>query len=474
MQLDLDGRIARIEQALAADARPWDTEEIDRAHSEILAIQNRRQIAGGHVVAALIGGTGSGKSSLFNALTGTDLADAGALRPTTEAATAFTWGEPASTLTTYLAIEPERVTSRTTELERAHEKALDGLVLLDLPDHDSVKDAHSGLVDRLLPLVDVLVWVVDPQKYADHILHSRYLAKMRRRADAMVVVMNHIDRVPEARRDTLLADLAGVLELDGLAGVPVIATSAATGEGIEELRRLLAIANAEPSMVERTASAELDAVVATLHNKLSETDSAVTPELVDDTSRELVTACGVDAVIDALEHAIAHPRDASVPPSQSPSYATVAAVGSTWAMRAQADLPEVWADRIDAAMPGVQELADDVHEAVAAVPRPPLRDTATRVATLVSFILATLGVVFLVLALMNLISASWLIGLGIAAGGFLLVGFASMRRTSRAKQAPRDYYDSVLEAVGTVVKTKLVEPTVAVLADHEELRSQLR
>ena len=30
-------------------------------------------------------------------------------------------------------------------------------------------------VDRLVQLVDMLIWVVDPQKYADAALHDRYL-----------------------------------------------------------------------------------------------------------------------------------------------------------------------------------------------------------------------------------------------------------------------------------------------------------
>ena len=70
------------------------------------------------------------------------------------------------------------------EVPRRHrhapEPALDGLVLLDLPDHDSVKLEHRLEVDRLVGLVDVLVWVLDPEKYADAAVHDRYLAPARR------------------------------------------------------------------------------------------------------------------------------------------------------------------------------------------------------------------------------------------------------------------------------------------------------
>ena len=52
----------------------------------------------------------------------------------------------------------------------------DGLVLLDLPDFDSRRLEHRVEADRVLELVDVFVWVTDPQKYADARLHHDYLA----------------------------------------------------------------------------------------------------------------------------------------------------------------------------------------------------------------------------------------------------------------------------------------------------------
>src|SRR5690606_41369104 len=57
---------------------------------------------------------------------------------------------------------------------------LSGLVLLDLPDFDSVERGYAAEVERLLRMVDVVVWVVDPQKYADHVLHERQDRKSTR------------------------------------------------------------------------------------------------------------------------------------------------------------------------------------------------------------------------------------------------------------------------------------------------------
>ncbi|MBD4580924.1 ABC transporter, partial [Xanthomonas citri pv. citri] len=53
-----------------------------------------------------------------------------------------------------------------------------GLILLDLPDIDSVERGNREITSRLAGHVDVLVWVVDPEKYADAVLHREFLATM--------------------------------------------------------------------------------------------------------------------------------------------------------------------------------------------------------------------------------------------------------------------------------------------------------
>ena len=65
----------------------------------------RTSIVGGHTVVALAGATGSGKSSLFNDLTGADVAPIGARRPTTSTPIAAIWGsESASALLDWLKV----------------------------------------------------------------------------------------------------------------------------------------------------------------------------------------------------------------------------------------------------------------------------------------------------------------------------------------------------------------------------------
>ena len=133
-------------------------------------------------------------------------------------------------------------------------------MLLDLPDHDSTEVAHHVEVDRLVKLADMLVWVLDPQKYADAAIHDRYLRPLASHKDVMLVVLNHIDEVPADRRESMVADLQRLLDADGLAGVPVIATSAKLGDGIPELRGAIAERVADKKAVQQRLMADLTTV----------------------------------------------------------------------------------------------------------------------------------------------------------------------------------------------------------------------
>ncbi|MBW8487383.1 50S ribosome-binding GTPase [Actinomadura sp. PM05-2] len=230
----LDARLAALGEAADLAAGRLPAEPVERARAVVERAGARAKLSPDHTAAALAGATGSGKSSLFNALSGTDLADVGVTRPTTSAAQAARWDpEGSGPLLDWLDV-PRRHTVE------AGDAALAGLVLLDLPDHDSIALAHRLEVDRLVGVVDLLVWVLDPQKYADAAVHDRYLKPLARHRDVMVVVLNQVDRLPEAAVARCLDDLRGLLADDGLDGVPVLPVSARTGQGMPELRALLA------------------------------------------------------------------------------------------------------------------------------------------------------------------------------------------------------------------------------------------
>ena len=89
----------------------------------------------------------------------------------------------------------------------------------------------------MLELVDVFVWVTDPQKYADAVLHDDYVAVLREYGAVTIVVLNQVDRLPAGGQEQIEADLSRLLERDGLQTHEVIGTSARTGAGLDELRQ---------------------------------------------------------------------------------------------------------------------------------------------------------------------------------------------------------------------------------------------
>jgi GTP-binding protein EngB required for normal cell division len=276
----LSGRLAALDRVVEVGRGRLDPPVLAAAEQLAGKAADRLRLGAQHTVVALAGTTGSGKSTLFNAVIGQDISATGLRRPTTSAPYAAVWGATAAVeLLDWL------------DVGRRHQVAgseeLDGLVLLDLPDVDSVQVDHRLEVDRLVELVDLVVWVVDPQKYADAALHDRYLAPLRAHADVMVVVFNQVDRVPPAARQGCLDDLGGLLRNEGLGGVPVLATSARTGEGVPALRERLVTAVA----AHRAALRRLDADLRALAAELAETCTAQSGK----TSRREVVAALTEA-----------------------------------------------------------------------------------------------------------------------------------------------------------------------------------
>ncbi len=239
---DVSSRLDGLGQAVEAARGRIDSERLDSATEIVERASARLRLSGEHTIVALAGATGSGKSSLFNALTDLELAGVGVRRPTTSWALACSWGpEGAEQLLEWMGIPVRHQVSRMSMLDRSSDDTkLDGLVLLDLPDHDSTEVSHHLEMDRLVNHADLLVWVLDPQKYADAAIHDRYIRPMATHKDVTMVVLNQIDRIPYEQRESALVDVKRILSLEGLGDVPVIGVSATRGDGIDDLKRELA------------------------------------------------------------------------------------------------------------------------------------------------------------------------------------------------------------------------------------------
>jgi len=303
----LQERLSRLDEVVASGrASPGrlPPDLLDALGAGITRAQERLGHGTERTVVALAGATGSGKSSLFNALAGTTLADVGVRRPTTSSAQAAVFGPGGAVdaevagLLDWLGVARRHVAPSPADANAA---TLDGLVLLDLPDHDSTALAHRDEVDRLVEVVDAFVWVVDPQKYADMALHERYLRRFAGHGAVSLVVLNQVDLVPEHARRALVADLGRLLRDDGAAGTRILPVSTRTGAGVAELRRELAARVAERRAVVARLAADVDAWADRLAVAVGDTD----PRPVQPAARErLVGAFAAAAGVDAVAHAV--------------------------------------------------------------------------------------------------------------------------------------------------------------------------
>jgi len=308
---DLPAMLAALDEAVEVLDGRADPKVLTRALAVGSRAGERLRLSGEHTVVALAGSTGSGKSSLFNALAGEDLSPVGVRRPTTSKAHACVWGaEGATTLVQWLGV-PRRQTAwrhgsgdawgRDSASRPTADDQLDGLVLLDLPDHDSTVLEHRLEVDRLVELVDLLVWVVDPQKYADQALHAHYLRRLAGHSAVTVVVLNQVDTVNPFAAAECAEDLRRLLDADGLRRSPVLTTSVRTGAGLGELRALLVDAVAR-------RRARNDRLVADIEDVVERLAPAVGPEeapgVGDADRRRLVEALAGSAGVPVIGHAV--------------------------------------------------------------------------------------------------------------------------------------------------------------------------
>lgn len=221
----------------------------------------RLRMSASHTVVALAGGTGSGKSTLFNALAGANFSPAGVTRPTTKHSHACVWGmDGAGPLLDWLGVQRRHRYGRASALDEG-ESSLGGLLLLDLPDHDSVVTGSAALVDRLVKMADMLVWVLDPLKYADASVHRRYLVPLAGHAAVVSVVLNKADTLSPDQVAACESDLRRLLESEGLTETQVLVTAATTGAGLGELRRVLAAAVAARQAATDRIEADVDALL---------------------------------------------------------------------------------------------------------------------------------------------------------------------------------------------------------------------
>jgi GTP-binding protein EngB required for normal cell division len=175
------------------------------------------------VVVALVGGTGSGKSSLLNAIAEEEVALTGGIRPMTVAPLALVPTSERASLDGYLDILGIS--------ERVDHAGPEWLCLIDLPDNDSVEVEHRHQVAQLLPRVDMIIWVTDPEKYRDASLHQGSIAPLSAYQRQFAFVLNQVDRIVAQDVHAVVDDFAEALRDDGITEPYILTTAAQPAAG---------------------------------------------------------------------------------------------------------------------------------------------------------------------------------------------------------------------------------------------------
>src|SRR6185312_10372512 len=132
-------RLRALDQVLETGEGHLDEARLAPARALARRAGERLRLSGAHTVVALAGATGSGKSSLFNALTGADVSTVGVRRPTTGVAHAAVWGgEGAGPLLDWLEIPRRHLVEPGSDTNAAGTN-LDGLVLFVFNDNASTE-----------------------------------------------------------------------------------------------------------------------------------------------------------------------------------------------------------------------------------------------------------------------------------------------------------------------------------------------
>lgn len=325
--------VASLKEAISyGEGRVPETVLLDAAET-LERLSQRRELSTEHTVIGFFGATGSGKSTLFNAIAGQNIALSAPTRPTTSTVQAAIWeAEGSEELLDWLGID-KRVYPQTQALATEGEATEDngagggvaapnavtepapglfnrirravggrgemrtrtgGLILLDMPDFDSVTTTNRDLAARMMRYVDVLVWVVDPQKYADAVIHRDFMVPLAASGAQALCVLNQADKLAPAEVPAVLASLTRLLQAEGteahLLAAP-IAVSARTGEGVDVLRDLLAQVAAAKSLSLQRTDAQLHATASQLRTYAGGEGTVLAGAYALDAEQKLVQTC---------------------------------------------------------------------------------------------------------------------------------------------------------------------------------------
>jgi GTPase SAR1 family protein len=152
------------------------------------------------LVVAFFGGTGVGKSTLLNRLAGQEIARTGAERPTSREVSVYVHESVRiHQLPAHFPVDRVRVAHHQNEKRRQ-------VLWIDMPDIDSTEPSNRQWVLEWLPHVDVVIYVVSPERYRDD--KGWRLLRSHGHEHAWLFVMNQWDRGQPEQIDDFRRQLA--------------------------------------------------------------------------------------------------------------------------------------------------------------------------------------------------------------------------------------------------------------------------
>ena len=165
------------------------------------------------LVVGLFGGTGAGKSSLLNRLAGAEIARTGVVRPTSMEITAYLHQDKKMT-----ALPSGFPQQNLSSVSHCSEEFAD-VMWVDMPDFDSEETQNRDQVVQWLPYIDLLIYVVTPERYRD--AEGWRLLQSHGYRHGWLFVMNQWDKADAIQ----LGDFRELLQSTGFENPTIFKTS---------------------------------------------------------------------------------------------------------------------------------------------------------------------------------------------------------------------------------------------------------
>ncbi|MBC8394609.1 MAG: 50S ribosome-binding GTPase [Deltaproteobacteria bacterium] len=183
LQSDLDQFLYFLEKGSLFSFNAEEKQTLRTKGNELL--QKLETIESSQLTVGLIGGTGVGKSTLMNALAGSEIASASHRRPHTEKVLIYRHVQANPLSRSLLNNVPwHEITHQVDEILH--------VILCDLPDFDSMVEEHRKYVIDFLENLDILAWVTSPEKYADQRFYE-FLQSVPKAEQNFYFVLNKTD-----------------------------------------------------------------------------------------------------------------------------------------------------------------------------------------------------------------------------------------------------------------------------------------